>query len=177
MYPLLCKIIISRNCDFVKFIKSDLKDLCCCHVQNYQLKSVAPFRLWCNLLVTLQKNLFRPPYVWTLKMKARCRSKILEPVYQSTQCHVLEGSDFRNHNLENIRSCINNGLYRICSQLYDLCLSMSFSSSFFRWLLAVTISLKAKCSHSVTSDCVKCTLQNFHIFQKCVTVQSCRTHC
>jgi hypothetical protein len=97
----------------------------------------------CNLLATLQKNVFHPPYVWTLKMKAVCCSKILASVYQSAQCHVLEGSDFHNHHLENIRSCINNGLYRICSQLYDLCLSTSFPCSFIKWLWAVTISLKA----------------------------------
>jgi hypothetical protein len=131
----------------------------------------------CNLLATSQKNVFRPPYVWTLKMKAGCRSKISEPVYQSTQCRAVEGSNFRNHHLENIRSCINNGFCRICSQLCDLCLSMSFLCSFFQWLLAVTISLKTKCSHSVTSGYTKCTLQKLHIFQKCITVQSCRTVC
>ena len=43
----------------------------------------------CNLLAALQKNVFRPPYVWTLKMKAGFHSKISEPVYESTQCHAF----------------------------------------------------------------------------------------
>lgn len=133
--------------------------------------------MFCNLLATLQKNVFHPPYVWTLKMKAVFCLKILEPVYQSTQCYILEGGDFPNHHHENIRSSINNGLYRIYSQLCDLCLSMSFLCSFFQWLLAVITSLKAKCTHSVTSDCTKCTLLKLHIFQKCITIQSCRTLC